>query len=82
MKTSKVKEISKSIKTSKAGGTAKSKKSTTSKYMPNEEEIRKKANEIYLRRINRGEHGTALDDWYKAEAALSANWQKSGTADR
>jgi DNA/RNA endonuclease G (NUC1) len=69
-KTSKVKGISKPIKTSKTGGTVKSKKLTTSKYIPNEEEIRKKANEIYLQRINRGEHGTALDDWHKAEELL------------
>ena len=37
-------------------------------YTP--EEIRLKANELYLQRIERGEHGTAEQDWINAEKAL------------
>jgi hypothetical protein len=70
MKTSKAKTISKPKKTSKVGKEVKSKKVTTSKSVPNEEEIRKKAEEIYHQRIARGEHGTAIDDWHKAEELL------------
>ena len=70
MKTSKAKTISKPEKTSKVGKEVKSKRVTTSKSLPNEEEIRKKANEIYQQRIARGEHGTAIDDWHKAEELL------------
>jgi hypothetical protein len=35
-----------------------------------EEENRGKANEIYLQRIERGEHGTDLTDWIEAEESL------------
>jgi len=70
MKTSKVKAISKPKRTSNVGEAVKSQKVTTSKPVLNEEEIRKKANEIYHQRIVRGEHGTALDDWHKAEELL------------
>jgi hypothetical protein len=34
---------------------------------PTEEEIREKAKEIYLQRIDRGENGTAEDDWLEAK---------------
>ncbi len=37
---------------------------------PSIEEIRKKAGEIYLDRISRGESGNAEDDWLKAEEML------------
>jgi hypothetical protein len=37
---------------------------------PGEEEIREKAEEIYLQRIDRGEHGTPDDDWIAAEEYL------------
>ena len=70
MKTSKAKAISKPKETSKVGRAVKSKKVTTSKSIPGEEEIRKKADEIYHQRIARGEHGTALDDWNKAKKLL------------
>ena len=70
MKTSKAKAISKQKKISEAGEAVKSKKVTTSKSGPSEEEIREKAKEIYHQRIDRGEHGTALDDWHKAEELL------------
>lgn len=34
--------------------------------MPGEEEISRKAYEIYQNRISRGETGTPADDWHKA----------------
>ena len=34
------------------------------------EEISQKANELYLQRIERGEHGSAEQDWINAEKAL------------
>ncbi len=70
MKTSKMNTTGKSKKTSVTGKTVKSRKVTTTRYALSEEKIREKANEIYLGRINRGEHGTELDDWLKAEALL------------
>jgi hypothetical protein len=70
MKTSKAKAISKPKKTSKASDEVKIKKVTASKSGPSEEEIREKANEIYYQRIDRGEDGTTLDDWLKAEELL------------
>ena len=70
MKTLKAKTISKPKKTSKVSKTVRSKKVTISKSVPNEEEIRKKAEEIYHKRIARGEDGTAIDDWHKAEELL------------
>jgi len=45
-------------------------KVNVSKPTPTDEEIRKKAEEIYHERIARGEYGTAADDWHKAEALL------------
>ncbi len=42
-------------------------------YEPREEEIRNKAREIYLERIARKEHGTAVDDWLKAERLLKGS---------
>jgi hypothetical protein len=69
-KTSKAKAISKPKKTSEAGEALKNKKVTTSKSVPGEEEIRKKAREIYFERIARGEHGTEEDDWLEAEELL------------
>ncbi|MCX6329191.1 MAG: DUF2934 domain-containing protein [Bacteroidia bacterium] len=70
MKTSKVKAINKPKKTSEVGEIVKSEIVTTSESVPSEEEIRKKAYEIYHQRIDHGKHGTALDDWHKAERLL------------
>jgi hypothetical protein len=58
---------SKTGKTTGAGKSVKSKKVTAIKSGPGEEEIRLKAREIYHERIGRGEHGTAEQDWLKAE---------------
>jgi hypothetical protein len=72
-KTKKAPKVSTKTKSSKTGKPVKSKKVTTVNYVPSEEEIRKKANEIYLRRIERGEYGTATDDWRKAEELLKGS---------
>jgi hypothetical protein len=68
MKTSK--EKSKPKKTSKVKEVVKNKKAKITKQEPTEEEIRDKAMEIYQQRINRGEHGTAENDWLEAEKSL------------
>jgi hypothetical protein len=73
IKTAKSKATSKPKKTSGAGEAVKSKKVTTSKSTPTEEQIRKKAEEIYHQRIKRGENGTAVDDWKKAEKLLKGS---------
>jgi hypothetical protein len=73
MKTSKEKTPVKTKKTSGAGKTVKSKKVTTTKSEPTEEEIREKAREIYYERISRGEHGTAESDWHEAKEILSGS---------
>ena len=73
METSKAKAISKPKKASEAGRAIKSRKVTSIKSGPGEEEIRKKAKEIYYERIARGEHGTAEEDWFKAEHLLAAS---------
>jgi hypothetical protein len=73
MKTSKEKTPVKTKKTSRAGKTVKSKKVTTTKSEPTEEEIREKAREIYYERISRGEHGTAESDWHEAKEILSGS---------
>ena len=68
MKTSN--EKSKPKKTSKVKEVVINKKTKITKRRPTEEEIRDKAMEIYQQRINRGEHGTAENDWLKAEESL------------
>ena len=67
MKTSKAAASSKTGKTSQTGKTVKGKKVTKAMKLPTEEEIREKAMEIYHRRIESGVHGTAEQDWMKAE---------------
>jgi hypothetical protein len=76
MKTSKGKEPGKPKKSSAAGKTVINKKVAATKSGPGEEEIREKAKEIYQQRIVRGEHGTALNDWLKAEELLKGPKQK------
>jgi hypothetical protein len=41
------------------------------KKRPTEEQIRQKAQEIYNQRLRKGEHGTELGDWQKAEQILT-----------
>jgi hypothetical protein len=57
-------------KTVTASKASKTKKSTAGRSLPDENEIRRKAQEIYNERTHRGEHGTAEDDWVKAERLL------------
>ena len=71
MKTSKPQTTSKQKKISETGNASKSKKVTTVKTISlSEEKIRDKAKEIYKERIERGEQGTAVDDWLKAEELM------------
>jgi hypothetical protein len=65
------------IKTKPTAGSAKSKAEAktprakkSAKSLPTEDEIRKKAQEIYNERVSKGEHGTAEEDWIKAEKFL------------
>jgi hypothetical protein len=76
MKTSKGKAPGKPKKTSEAGKTVISKKVSISKPEPSEEEVREKAKEIYQQRIERGESGTEINDWLKAEELLKGSKQK------
>ncbi len=66
----KAKTTGKSKKTVVTAAAAKRPKKTTTKSIPDENEIRIKAQEIYHERIFRGEHGTPEDDWMKAERLL------------
>lgn len=70
MKTSKT---SQQKKVTASGKTVKTKKNLPGKYIPNEDEIREKAREIYYERIARGEHGTPEGDWREAEELLKNN---------
>jgi hypothetical protein len=73
MKTTKTKTVSKPKKTASTAKTVTSKKGSTEKYVPTEDEIREKAREIYYERIARGEHGSAEADWKEAEAILKGS---------
>lgn len=42
----------------------------TAAQLPGEDEISRKAYEIYQNRISRGETGTPADDWHKAVESL------------
>lgn len=69
-KTTKGTVTAKPKKAPASGRTAKVKKVSAPKFTATEEQIRKKAEEIYQERIARGEWGTAEDDWHKAERLL------------
>jgi len=51
----------------KVKNTAKIKKDTSEKSPISHDDIRVKANEIFLQRIERGVYGTAENDWAEAE---------------
>ena len=59
----------------KAAGSGKpsAEKKVTAKSAPTEDQIRKKAEEIYHERIARGIYGTPEDDWHKAEQLLKGS---------
>jgi len=71
MKTTKSTTVPNSIRTSRNSEPVKVAKPLVRRARPSEEEIRKKAEEIYHQRISRGEQGNAVDDWRKAEELLS-----------
>jgi hypothetical protein len=66
-------KVSKTKKVSKETKTVRPRKVTTGRSLPTEDEIRNKAKEIYLQRIERGEYGNAIDDWRKAEELLKGS---------
>ena len=59
-----------------AAKTAKTTKSTAAKPAITEEDIRKKAEEIYNARMVSGEAGTTESDWLNAEKALKSAKKK------
>ena len=70
MKTAKTKTVRQPKKTTSDAKASRARKTSPSKYVPREDEIREKAREIYYERIARGEHGTPEDDWREAEEIL------------
>ena len=64
------KTISREKKPVAASKAAKTRKMSANTMIPGENEIRIKAMEIYTERISRGEHGTAEEDWLRAENLL------------
>jgi hypothetical protein len=62
-----LKTSSHSEKVSLAEETEESKRLTISISKPEEEDIRKKARELYYHRNNRDEESTAENDWFKSE---------------
>ncbi len=72
MKTTKSTTVSKSNKITKTGEAVRNTRITGRRTRPTEEEIRRKAEEIYYQRVSRGEQGSATDDWRKAEELLTS----------
>lgn len=71
MKTKTTESGKKTVKKSATGKPIKKKQAIDIKYEPSEEEIRELAEIIFHQRIERGEYGTAEEDWLKAEEYLS-----------
>lgn len=70
------KKTTKPAAESKTKKPATTKKTVARKPVHTEEDIRKKAEEIYYERIALGEHGTPEEDWAKAEQLLKASKKK------
>ena len=68
----KTKTTAKSSKPAAVSKTGKTRKVSSNKSLPGEDEIRRKAQEIYNERVIRGEHGTAETDWLEAEKLLKS----------
>ena len=66
----KTKTTVKSSRPAAVSKTGKTRKVSSAKSLPREDEIRQKAQEIYDERIFRGEHGTPESDWLEAERLL------------
>jgi len=71
--TSKAKSNSKQGKKQNASASLNEDRNLSQKKRPTEEQIREKAREIYNQRLKRGERGTELDDWQKAEKILEGH---------
>ena len=67
---SKAKTTSKIKKAVTDTKTVRVRKSKSASSLPDEHDVRLKAQEIYNDRIFRGEHGSAEEDWLKAERLL------------
>ena len=65
------KSISKSKKNREVKDPVQNKNIITINHGTTEEDIREKAKEIYLQRVERGEDGTAETDWLEAEKYFS-----------
>jgi hypothetical protein len=70
MKTNTIESGKKSVKKSATGKPAKKKQAINKKYEPSEGEIRELAEIIFHQRMERGEYGTAEEDWLRAEEYL------------
>jgi hypothetical protein len=69
MKNSKLEQVE--IKNDKNKVSTKTKKSIKNIIEPSEDDIRKKANEIYLQRLESDEYGTPESDWDEAKRILA-----------
>ncbi|MBN1598952.1 MAG: hypothetical protein JW894_11720 [Bacteroidales bacterium] len=58
-------------KTTAKSASASAKKPVAKKAKISAETIRRKAEEIYLERLNSGKHGDELSDWLEAEKQLN-----------
>ena len=78
MATKKTEVSAKAKKAAPAVKAAPAKKAPAAKKTDIEMLIRMKAEEIYNARVVRGEHGSADDDWHKAEKLVKAGAKKAG----
>jgi len=62
--------MKKTISTEKPKKSTAIKKNNLTGYIPTEDEVRRKANELYMQRIEREEDGSAENDWSEAEKFL------------
>lgn len=69
--TAKTKAPGKKVKGTEARNTPVRDNEVAQRNRPTEEQIRRKAQELYYQRLNRGEYGTEIDDWQKAEQLLT-----------
>jgi hypothetical protein len=70
MNMKKTNSIRKKDKSSKKREITNANETSTRRSKPSEDEIRERANDIYLQRLERGEHGTPEGDWHEAELDL------------
>jgi len=62
--------VKKTLKMENKSKAGRPRKALSINSLPSEDEIRKKAEEIYQKRISKGISGTPEEDWLKAEALL------------